>query len=540
MHTHMLPPLRRKVSFFTLALLCLAWTATMPGIVRAADRADITRTEWAVYLNDAGFKDADQRLNATYRKIMSGLDPREKQTLLKDQRAWIKTRNKDAHAHHAKGSPEYIRALADATARREAELRTGYPGAFGPSAPAADFSRSSAQPLTRRPALTPALPSGGSEKPVIQASSRTPLPETAALPAKNSRLPQAPAAGSPPIPTVRTEGKPAPEQTAGISTATPVTDRSTTRPGPDKAIPLPAPDKAATAPVPDKTRTAASPVPDNATGRSTPDRVAVTPVTDKPATRPAPGSIAGLPAPDKTAPPPPAPDSVAPQPGPANAAPRPGVPAAVRAVDPQAFALAPKPDEPAATPKTIPEKEPAAPVSPKTPSLADRRSLQINITPDRFAASYNPLAHSFKAAPFPAAPTGVTGGGKTRTEQYALADGITIQFKYTNGLFDKPEIITFLGYRFMTGTGQQRAEIAHALLALLKTLHQDSRKDERTRDAEITGFVGGLTGSFTADASRVWKYEGLVYVITYMKKDDLFAMTANADNGPARAATRNR
>ncbi|CAK7038259.1 MAG: hypothetical protein DELT_00664 [Desulfovibrio sp.] len=163
------------------------------------------------------------------------------------------------------------------------------------------------------------------------------------------------------------------------------------------------------------------------------------------------------------------------------------------------------------------------------PQKPQRKARQIDITPQKFATSYNALAQGFRAPAFPLAPGNVSAYGDTRTEAYTIAEGITVQFKYMNNTFEKPETITFLAHNFLTGATVHRDNIAYALVGMLKTLSKSPAKDDKSRDAEIFGFMHSINNAFTSDTSRVWKNDGLVYVITYLKKNDLFAMVVNVD-----------
>lgn len=395
--------------------LSLAWGVLLPTAARAAVSFDITRTEWSSYLNDAALKEADNRLNGTYRKIMGNLGPEEKQRLLVSQRAWIIARNKGAFSLHAKGSPEYIRLLAEASAKREAELRTKYANLF------------------TSPVQKP-LPSS-----VVQKTPSQPAPVSAKESCKVEPTPARPA-------------------------------RKTEQEAPSQPVQKPV-------------------------------------VTPRPET-----------APENTAPP---------------VSAKIKAPAAKQEKQiTQPPASAPEPTKPALTQKRESREELIITLQPE--KLADSAKTtvrRIDMTPSRFGKSYNRMAHSFKTAPFPLVPTNVTGSGKSRTEHYAVSDEITIQFKYTNGVFESPEIITFQGRHFMTGTERQRDEVAYSLITMLKTLNQDTVQGDKSKDAEILGFIRSINNAFTDDASRIWKNNGLVYVITYMKKNDLFAMTINVDSG---------
>lgn len=174
---------------------------------------------------------------------------------------------------------------------------------------------------------------------------------------------------------------------------------------------------------------------------------------------------------------------------------------------------------------------------PEQKSSSPRPSqTQINITPAKFSRAYNTLAHTFKAAPFPLVPTDVSGNNAIRTEHYQVQDGIALQFKYTQGLFEKPDVISFIARQFMTGSAAYRDSIACSLVTVLKTLSDVARPEAKASDEEIFGFMRTISQAFTSDTSRVWKNNGLVYVMTYMKKTDLFTMTISLDSRQRHAA----
>ena len=196
-------------------------------------------------------------------------------------------------------------------------------------------------------------------------------------------------------------------------------------------------------------------------------------------------------------------------------------------------APSPVPAQPAAKKETanaVPKQPQGDDLVVTVPAQKTRRTgRKINITPKKFSESYNALALGFRAASFPLVPAKVGSYGNDRTESYPVTDGISIQFKYTNGSFEKPETITFLAHSFVGGTTAHRENIAYALVGLLKSLSYNPAKDDKAKDAEIFGFMRSINNAFTSDSSRVWKNDGLVYVITYLKKSDMFAMVVNVD-----------
>ena len=383
---------------FTLAFLGKAPAAspgTSPGHAETSGQAAISKTEWASYLQQNAFlRDADAKLNATYRKITSGLSPADKKSLIAEQRAWIRQRNNEAFERHPKGSAEYCRFLAGETLKREVTLAERYL-----SAPLDAAAESPAQT-----GQTPASPTPA-----------TPAPVRRPEPAPSAAKPEAPAA----------------EPRPGV---------------PEQSLP--------------------------------------------PAQRPAPAMTGKTPAPEEKTP-----------------------------------GSAPKParEENSGKPRDL--------VTIIPPTKPTPRSRAIDITPILFARKYNTLAQSFQTPPFPLTPTSVSGGGTVRTEQYQVSDDISLQFKYTGGNFEKPEIITFMARQFMNGLPSNKDNIAYALVCVLKTLNKDTPQNPEAKDAEIFGFLRSINNAFTSDASRVWKNDGLVYVITYMQKSDLFAMVITRDGG---------
>ncbi|MDR3073717.1 MAG: lysozyme inhibitor LprI family protein [Deltaproteobacteria bacterium] len=193
--------------------------------------------------------------------------------------------------------------------------------------------------------------------------------------------------------------------------------------------------------------------------------------------------------------------------------------------------IEPKP-APRTEPKPAPiiEPKPTPKAEPK-PAPLPPRGKRLPVTAEEFAASYTQLTRPLNSPPFPAAPASVTGSGNNRTARYRIGDGISLQFKYGDGQYDRPEIITFLAHEFTTGTARHRDETAYALAATLKTLTRNSPRDGAAREAEIAGFMRSLNNAFSADASRIWKYEGMVCVVTYMQRNDLFAMVITVDEG---------
>ncbi|SBW09250.1 exported hypothetical protein [uncultured delta proteobacterium] len=184
----------------------------------------------------------------------------------------------------------------------------------------------------------------------------------------------------------------------------------------------------------------------------------------------------------------------------------------------------------AQSPESKKERRAESPAVVTPPSRPVQPAGRIDITPREFAGEYNEMARALRSAAFPLTPSSVSGGGQTRTEHYQVSEDISLQFKYTGGYFEKPEIITFLAWRFMTGQPRDKDEIAYALANVLKTLAREPPGTAGAKDAAIAGFLRSVTNSFTTDTSRVWKNAGLVYVVTYLKKNDLFAMviTRNA------------
>ena len=374
--------------FAALCLVLIFILASLANVPTASaepsGQAAISKAEWTSYLQQSAFlRDADAKLNVTYRKITSALSPADKKRLIAEQRAWIRQRNGEAFERHPKGSAEYCRFLAGETLKREVVLAERY------------LSASRATPA---------------KSPVQAAPARKPEP--------------APSAHGP--------GTPA----------------AATRP--------------------------------EATVQSAP-----------PAQRPLPAASSKTHVPEKKAP-----------------------------ESPQKTA---RPESGAGTPPdlvtTIP---PAKPV---------QKNRAIDITPILFARKYNTLAKSFQTPPFPLTPTSVSGSGPVRTEQYQVSDAISLQFKYTGGNFENPEIITFMARQFMNGSPRDRDDIAYALVCVLKTLNKKTPQNPEAKDAEIFGFLRSINNAFTSDASRVWKNAGLVYVITYMQKSDLFAMVITRDSG---------
>lgn len=184
------------------------------------------------------------------------------------------------------------------------------------------------------------------------------------------------------------------------------------------------------------------------------------------------------------------------------------------------------------------QPSPTTPVAPVIPGTSDApaapapaRARHIDITTVQFARGYNALAQAVRGAAFPTVPTAVSGSGNTRTEQYRISGTVSLQFKYANGNFEKPEIITVMVRRFMTAPAGDREEAAYALSGVLKTLHKKSPQTPEAKDAEIFNFLRSINNAFTADTSRVWKNGGLVHVVTYMQKSDLFAMVVTRDSG---------
>lgn len=319
-----------------------------------ADQFETSRAEWSVYLRQSPeLRAADGTLNATYKKIVSALSQADKNSLIAEQRVWIRERNKDALARHPKGSSEYCRVLAEETLRRAAILAERYPVQH------------------TEKALAPV--------PVLQ---EPPPPDAAPLPLEPT----------PPAPVA--PAKPA----------------QPTQPARESAQPTPEP-------------------------------------------------------------------------------------------------------------------------TPKPSRAAKARSRTMNITPALFAQNYNQLARSFQTALFPSVPTGVTESGSSRTEQYRLSETVSMQFKYADGNFDNPEIITFIAHRYMNGSTRDKDDVAYALGTTLKTLTKESPKDPEAKDAEILGFMRSIRNAFSSDASRVWKNGGLMYVITYLQKSDLFALVVTRDDG---------
>ena len=373
---------RRLAHILSVTAFTLALFAAFPAPALGADTA-ITKEEWAAFLlENRSLKAADSALNATYREITASLSPGAKKSLITEQREWIRKRNTDAAALYPKGSPEYCRALAEATLRRESQLREHY----------------LAKPVAEN----------------IPADPRTATVKPEQIPAP---------------------GKPSPEPAKGKPAAA--------KPGEGRKDP--------------------------------PSALPVAPVAK-----------------EKT-------------PKQAGSSPKQAEPVTVR-------------------------RETAADLTITVPSARTKRPARtIAITSAEFAASFNQLARSFQSAAFPLTPTSMANSGKTRTEYYQLSDGISLQFKYTEGHFERPEIITLIARQFMNAPEREKDEIAYALVNVLKTLSKDSPKTPEAKDAEISGFLRSLNNAFTADASRVWKNAGLVYVITYMKKSDLFAMVITRD-----------
>ncbi|GHV52415.1 hypothetical protein FACS1894206_01170 [Deltaproteobacteria bacterium] len=193
----------------------------------------------------------------------------------------------------------------------------------------------------------------------------------------------------------------------------------------------------------------------------------------------------------------------------------------------QAEPASPAPPITKPAPETPAKASPATSKNETAAAHPGAQSRRLAITAAEFTASYNQLADAYKILPFPPAPTSVTRSGTSRIENYTLGKNMTAKFKYTEGQYDRPEIITFLAEPYMTGTPRQRDEIAYALTAILKTLTGDTAPDGAKRDTALLRFIQDINKGFPADASRIWKNAGLVFVVTYMQKNDLFALVVN-------------
>lgn len=413
-------------------LLCKTALAAMAAFflfcsgpaMAASQSAAITRAEWTAYLQqDAGLREADSRLNATYRAIINALGAEGKNALLLQQRTWIQERNNAAFARHAKGSPEYLKLLAEATFAREVALRSAYPA---PAAP----------------------PAGQTDKPVIR-------------PPKQ--------ADEPSVQPSRQMDKPA------------------ARPSEEADKPSSEPKIAPRAPVPDKS----VPKVETASPRT------VSPQTPEP--------------PKQTTPKQPEDPKQMPRQVPES---------------PKQATRQPAPPEQKTPPDDRrPENDLVTNVAPQVAT----KGVFINTTSAKFGTDYNVFARSFNAAQFPSKPSKVTGKAPQKTESYAITNNIRILFNYA-GNIEKPETITFQGQRFVSGTPRDRDEIAYALVTLLKTLDPNPNKTEAEKNAEISGLLRGINTAFTKDATRIWRNNGLMYVISYVKQADLFSMTVRVDN----------
>lgn len=397
--------MRLLTAALVLCLLCIA----VPCLA-AAPPAAISRDEWAGYLlRNAALKTADAQLNATYRKITRSLGQTERKKLLDQQRAWIRERNNAAFTRHAKGSPEYLELLADATLKREVALREQYgPGRAETPATAVDL-----------PAQATVPPPVERQEPVMQKKDTFPS-ERNGLAAPGREPKQNPARdAAAQVDAGKTKDTPPKAGARAISAAPP-------NPMPEQKIP-----------------------PQRASGTATP---------------------------------------------------------ATSSTEDLIVRIAPR----------------------KAPPSSNRKSARINTTPAAFGKEYNTLALSFKTASFPLVPTDVTGGGAQRTERYAITDAISILFNYAEQ-FEKPESIVFRGKGFLTGLPRNRDDIAYALVAVLKTLSHDPGKTDRDKDAEIFGLMRNINSAFTSDSTRIWRNNGLLYVISYIRQSDLFSMTVTPD-----------
>jgi uncharacterized protein YecT (DUF1311 family) len=86
-------------------------------------KAAITKEEWAILMQDAEFKAADQNLGTAYKQAMAKLSEADKQKLTKEQRAWVSKREHDAFAKFSKGTHDYKRFLIEKANERIAELQ---------------------------------------------------------------------------------------------------------------------------------------------------------------------------------------------------------------------------------------------------------------------------------------------------------------------------------------------------------------------------------------------------------------------------------
>lgn len=376
--------------FIYLALLL---GIMLGGILKAptayAASPDITKAEWSAFLaSHAGLRKADAMLNATYRTIMESLSHDKKRSLLNEQRNWIRARNTNAFSRFAKGSPEYLEVLTEATRKRDAALQAEH------------IQKTSTQRQT--------------------------APSSHGVPQTQVALPKA------------KETAPSPET----------------------------PNASSTQQLSDAAHSAALPKPEPRSATDTPRvKTPVKKSTVPPATAPAN-------------------NRVVPHLPQANNAPENAIAAKVR---------------------------------------------RIPISSTEFAKSYNAVAETLKASSFPQKPSNTTNNGTGRTNHYTIGEGATIQFKYAAAKDMHPEIITFLAHKFMKCSPRNKEDVAYALLSVIKTLSKSPARGTEAQDAEIFKFIRELDAAFTSKSSRIWRHKGLVYVTTYMKKTDIFAMVVTVD-----------
>lgn len=431
-------------------LLFYALSLGAPASSLAASSVAISKDEWSVYLRqNPKLKEADNRLNVTYRKLMDLTPPDKKQKLLSRQRAWLNERNRNAALRHAKGSAEYIETLMQATLAREADLQAEY-----------DALRSVAALESAEPTKAPLPTEQSIRSPVVK--------KDAAFSA----------------PKVR-EQSPAPI----LREAAPSTEPEITQPNAPLRSDLPviahkqAPATETGSLVRSKEKAPFTPA--RSAGRR-----------DSPATR--------------------------------TENPKSTFPEDSSRATPQAAASAgaPQPN------KTHVDDDLVVTVRPSSGKRSSERSAKrIHMTAAEFIQRYNAYAASYQSTHFPVKPDNIMNAGAQRTENYKIANNITVSFNYTDAS-KRPESVIFRGERFLSGVPRDRDEIAYSIVSILKTLNQDSTR--HNADAEISGVMHSISKNIAGDSTRIWRNNGLLYVLSYVKQPDIFSMTVKPDTGKKR------